>query len=264
MLYIVIALSAEARPIVQMFKLKRVYTLPYTLFENDDVTLIISGMGIENAMMATSALLGYKPPTENDLLINIGICAAPQSFEIGEALLVHKITHQNHAYFPDILFEHPLKECDLTSVDAPVEGGVQTAVDMESYGVYKASSRFFKTHQMLFFKVVSDHFEPQNVTKESASELIAHNLPQLKYILRSAKFVAKKEELFNDDEKKLIEEISQYLTKSQSDAFYDACCYYRLHHKQPLYASGIKLPDEKLLKQQRSEYLERLIKTLTL
>ena len=270
MLYIVAALSAEARPIVEEYRLKRVHSLPFTLFENEEIKLIISGMGILNAMMATSALLGHCPPNENDLLVNIGICAAPKNFEIGEALLIHKINYKEHSYFPDILFEHQLKESDILSVDEPVENDLQTPVDMESYGVYKAASRFFRTHQILFFKIVSDHFEPQCVTKELAQELISKNMPDLEQVLSSARYVIKKGEIFTADEKELIQEISEQLTKAQSDRFVDACYYYKFHRGQPLYPkgtlheSGIKLPDEKLSKLQRSEYLEQLIKTLTL
>lgn len=270
MLYIVAALSAEARPIVEKYRLKRVHSLPFTLFENEDTKLIITGMGIFNAMMATSALLGHCPPKEDDLLVNIGLCAAPKSFEIGDALLIHKIEYKEHSYFPDILFEHQLNESGILSVDQPVESDLQTPVDMESYGVYKAASRFFRTHQVLFFKVVSDHFEPQCVTKELAQELISKNMPKLEQVISSARYVSKKDEIFTTDEKRLIKEISEQLTKAQSDRFVDACHYYKFHRRQPLYPkgtlheSGIKLPDEKLSKLKRSEYLERVITTLTL
>ena len=261
MLYITVALSAEARPLIEHFQLTRTYTLPYTIFENEEVKLIVTGIGIENAMMATSALLGQFPPSKTDILINIGICAAPQSFEIGEAFLVHKISYKDNFSFPDILFEHVLKESDILCVDEPVDEILNNPVDMESYGVYKAASRFFSTHQILFLKVVSDHFEPQSVTKELAIELISKNLKNLDTILHAAAYIANKTPLFTQDEKKHINLISDYLTKAQSDAFYDACCYYKLHHKKPLH---VETPDsKKLSKKERSEYLESLIKTLT-
>ena len=119
MLYITVALSAEARPLIDHFQLTRTYTLPYTTFENEEVKLIVTGIGIENAMMATSALLGQFPPSKTDILVNIGICAAPQSFEIGEVFLVHKISYKNNFLFPDILFEHVLKESDILCVNEP-------------------------------------------------------------------------------------------------------------------------------------------------
>ncbi len=112
MIYLIIAHNAEAEPIIQRYKLKRIYLFAYTVFVNNDIKLIICKMGVDNALMATSALLGYFLPTKYDLLINIGLCAASQT-AIGEVLLIHKITYQNHSYFPDILFEHSLIESNL-------------------------------------------------------------------------------------------------------------------------------------------------------
>ncbi len=262
MLYIIVALSAEARGLIDHFKLVRTYTLPYTMFESEQIKLIVTGIGFDNAMMATSALLGHCSPSKTDMLLNLGICAAPKNFEIGEAFLAHKICYKDGFYFPDILFEHSLKESDILSVDEPASEILNLPVDMESYGVYKAASRFFSTHQMLFFKVVSDHFEPERVTKELAIELIFKNLNNLNAVLSSAEYVIKKDPLFTQEEKERINSISNYLTKAQSDAFYDACCYYKLHHKKPLHLS---VPEkEKLSKKERSDYLESLIKTLTL
>ncbi len=268
MLYITVALSAEARPLIDTFKLTRTYALPYTLFENSDIKLLVTGVGLQNAIMATSAFLGHFSPNEDDLLLNIGICAAPQSFEIGEAFLVHKLTckvpyeSKNQVYYPDILFEHPLKESDLLSVDESMDIAQELPVDMEAYGVYKAASRFLNTHQLLFFKVVSDHFEPLHVSKESATSLIQNSMNALQNILHSAKYVTKKDSLFSQEEQESIDAIANYFTKSQASAFYDACCYYKLHHKKPL---DLKTPSqEKLSKKERSIQFESLVKTLTL
>ena len=274
MLYITVALSAEARGLIDAFKLTRTYTLPYTMFENEQVKLVVTGVGEENAMLATSAFLGHFVPKKNDVFINVGICAAPKEFAIGEALLAHKLICsvsqrlKTLSYFPDILFEHPLAECELLCVDTPASSPLKMPADMESYGVYKAASRFLDTHQILIFKVVSDHFEPLHISKELATQLIVKNLQNLQNIIHSAEFVINKKPLFTSEEERLIHTVSELLTKSQSDAFYDACCYYKLHHQKALHAKcplGIELPSsEKLSKKERSEYLEQLIKTLTL
>ena len=268
MLYITTALSAEARPLIEHYKLTRIYSLPYTMFENEEIKLVITGMGMENAMMATSAFLGYFHPKKDDIFLNIGICAAPKEFSISEAVLAHQLTcktpQKEHSYYPDILFEHNLRESELLCVETPVQKPLYAPTDMESYGIYKAACRFFDTHEMLFFKVVSDHFEPLHVNKELATELIQNHLPSLESIIHSAKYVSKAKPLFEKEEDHLIEAISTSLTKSQSDAFYDACCYFKLHYQTDLQKSGITIPQTKLTKQGRSEYYEQLIKTLTL
>jgi hypothetical protein len=261
MLYITVALSAEARPLIEYFELTRTYVLPYTLFENESLKLIVTGMGIDNAMMATSALLGHFPPKQGDLLINVGICAAPKEFAIAQALLAHKLTYKEHSCYPDILFEHTLHECELLCVDEPVHTPLKDPADMESYAVYKAASRFLDTQSILFFKVVSDHFEPLHVNKTDVEKLISSNLPQLLNIIHSAQYVNAQEELFDADEKELMDAIAQHLTKSQSHAFYDACAYHKLHKKTALH---VNIPDKKLSKHERNSYFEQLIKTLTL
>ena len=260
MIYFVTALSAEAKPIIDKYDLKRIYTLPYTLFEGESAKLIVTGIGLENAMMAVSAFLGHCPPKQGDLLVNVGICASPKEFAIGEVLLANKLTNKEHSYYPDVLFEHPLLETQLQSADAPADVHQDLATDMESYGVYKAASRFFDTHEMLFIKVVSDHFEPQSVTKEQAVLLIENALAKIEETLNNALQANKKNELFSAEEEALIKEIGEHLTKAQSDAFYDACCYFKLHYKEPLH---VKAPIEKLSKQQRSGFFKDLIAALT-
>lgn len=262
MLYFVIAHSMEAQPIIRHFKLQRVYKFGYTMFEAENIKLIICGAGIDNAMMATSVLLGYCIPTSSDMLINIGICAS--SYDIGTLLLIHKIVHNRHSYFPDILFKHSLKECTLETVGKPQDVAVsERAVDMEAYGVYKAASRFFKTHQMIFLKVVSDNFKPERVTQNEAKTLISSNLTEIQTIINLAANLLKKDDIFLTQELKLIEFASLRLTKSQNNALLDACRYYKLHYKKPLPSMKIKQLATITTKQQRSQYLNELIKTLT-
>lgn len=260
MLYFVIAHSAEAQPIIQFYKLKRVYKFSYTMFESDSVKLIISNIGIENGMMATSVLLGYCIPTQNDLLINIGICAS--HYDIGTTLLIHKITHNNNSYFPDILFDHNLQENSLKTVDEPATEISSEAVDMESYGIYKAASRFLKAHQMIFLKIVSDNFQPESVTKNETKALISSSLDNLQDIISKALSIFDQDDIFSPKEIKFLNLVTKKLTKSQSNALLDACKYYKLHYKKQLPESKIQQINTITTKQQRSVYLNDLIKTL--
>jgi len=250
MLYFIIAHSAEAQPVIQYFKMQRVYKFSYTMFEADNVRLIICNTGIDNAMMATSVLLAHYVPISNDLLINIGVCGAPG--EIGTMLLAHKITHNHHSYFPDILFKHDLQEISLKTVDIPSSSRSDDAVDMEAYGIYKAASRFFKAHQMLFFKIISDNFQPESVTKEATKRLVSSKVAIMQNTINHALSVFKKEDI-----------IAKKLTKTQNGALLDACRYYKLHYKKPLPQIDIQPFMTKTTKQQRSTYLNELIQTLT-
>ena len=157
MIYLITALDAEARAIIEHYRLKRVFPLPYTLYEGENTLLLVTGRGKTNALMAVSALLGWRRPSSEDTLINVGICGAPNSFSIGEPLLVHQITDGERRYYPDILYSHSLRETSLICVDTPQAFPCEAPVDMESAGIFCAASKFFKLHQMAFLKIVSDH-----------------------------------------------------------------------------------------------------------
>ncbi len=261
MLYFIIAHSAEAQPVIQHFKMQRVYKFSYTMFEADNVRLIICNTGIDNAMMATSVLLAHYIPTSNDLLINIGICGAPG--EIGTMLLVHKITHNHHSCFPDILFKHDLQEISLKTVDTPCVSRSDNAVDMEAYGIYKAASRFFKAHQMVFLKIISDNFQPESITKEATKRLISSKIAIIQNTINQALSIFNKDDILSSQEIESIKNIAKKLTKAQNDALLDACRYYKLHYKKPLPQIDIQPFIAKTTKQQRSAYLNELIQTLT-
>ena len=261
MLYFIIAHSAEAQPVIQHFKMQRVYKFSYTMFEADNVRLIICNTGIDNAMMATSVLLAHYVPTNNDLLINIGVCGALG--EIGAMLLVHKITHNHHSYFPDILFKHDLQEISLKTVDTPCVSRSDNAVDMEAYGIYKAASRFFKAHQMVFLKIISDNFQPESITKEATKRLISSKIAIIQNTINQALSIFNKDDILSSQGIESIKNIAKKLTKAQNDALLDACRYYKLHYKKPLPQIDIQPFIAKTTKQQRSAYLNELIQTLT-
>lgn len=260
MIYLITALDAEARVLVDHYRLKRDTSLPYTLYRNDEIVLLVSGMGKSNAMMAVSALLGWRIPTSDDCIVNVGICGAPAAYSIGEALLIHQIIEGDRHYYPDILYTHSLHESSLLCVDTPQSDACSCPVDMESSAVFQSASRFFKLHQMAFIKIVSDHCKPENVTKEGVIELIRSNLAVINEVLAVLKNVQKTEVLFSDIECSEIEDLKSSFTKSQGDMLEDALCYFRLKHRDkplPLIASVLNS------KRERSQQLDTLIATLT-
>ncbi len=258
--YIVTALDAEARPLIEAQRLKRHYTLPYPLYRNDETLLIVTGMGKNNTLMAVSALLGWRIPQEGDCLVNIGICGAPCGYTIGEALLIHQIIEGEKAFYPDILYPHPLREASIVCVEGPQSEAHDFPVDMESSAVFQAASRFFKLHQMAFIKIVSDHFSPQSLTKEGVMELIGSNFERIDAVLRPLSRVQGTQSLFNAQERETIDTLKSRFTKSQGDRLEDAFLYRRLKNPSLPLPILSEIPDSK---RERSRLLEELIATLT-
>lgn len=260
MIYIITALDAEARALVDYYHLKRDTSLPYTLYTNGQMVLLVSGMGKTNALMAVSALLGWRIPEYTDILINIGICGAPEVYRIGEALLIHQIRDGDRRYYPDILYTHPLRECSLSCVDEAQSAVHDSPVDMESSAIFQASSRFFKLHQMAFIKIVSDHFAPETVTKEGVIKFVRSNITHLDEVCTALEKVQYTEALFSEREQKELELLKACFTKSQASALDDALIYFRLRYPQSALPSYSDIPDSK---RERSRLLEELIAKLT-
>lgn len=261
MIYLITALDAEARPLIDHYRLKRVYDLPYTVYRGESLLLLVTQPGRGNAMMAVSALLGYALPSQNDILINVGVCAAPQEYPLGEALIIHQIFDQTRRYYPDILYPHGVRESSLICVDAPQSAPSEHPVDMESAGVFAAASRFFPLHRVAFLKIVSDHFEPERVSKEGVIEAVKHHVETLVTVINGLRSVAAKAPLFTPHEREEIERLKRFFTKSQGDALEDALAYFRL--KSPDLELNLDVSSLPESKRERSQLHERLIAALT-
>ena len=133
MIYIIVALKAEAQAFID----KKI-----------DAKVIISGIGTENMYKSTMNVV--QQMNEDDKLLNVGICGASKEYKIGQLI-------------------DAFKE-ELTCVDKAVsEANKYNIVDMESSGFIKAS---LHVEHRYMYKIVSDHFEPQTVTKDGAKKLI--------------------------------------------------------------------------------------------
>jgi len=170
MKYIVVALKPEAQAIVEKFKLKKSKLDGYTLFTNDEIKLIISGMGIENARLATQTLINHFDICDEDVYINIGICGASHSYAIGEFIECGGVVYDGLEYHFDE--QKPFICC----VREAVSDKDEELVDMESYGFYDAVVHNPAIKEFHIYKVVSDHFEPKKVTKERTKKLMADAL----------------------------------------------------------------------------------------
>ncbi len=167
MLYIVTALKPEAQAFVDYHKnLKKEKLDNFTIFKNKRLILIISHIGVANARIATQTLIDHFDITDDDIYLNIGICGASQNYAIGTLLTIGSITYK------DINYQLNMQKNNITCLDTEAENSKCSIVDMESYGFYDAVIHNPAIKKFYIFKVVSDHFEPKNVTKEKTKALI--------------------------------------------------------------------------------------------
>ncbi|KPU27105.1 hypothetical protein TR13x_06855 [Caloranaerobacter sp. TR13] len=245
MLYFICAFYNEAKPIINFYKLKRVNENKFfQVFENDDIKLIISGIGKINSAVALAHIVSKYGISDEDIIINIGICGS-KSREIGEAVLVNKIhdIETGRDYYPDILIKHQFEEGTLETFSKPVvDFDIKDICDMEGSGFFKASSKFFSPHQIQLIKIVSDHLDGARLTGEFVEKLVEKNIITIDDYINKMKNSFVKKDLLNDWDKNMIDKISLVLnlTESQKIQFNKAYIGYKIREsKSPKFVENI-------------------------
>ncbi|HOA31897.1 MAG TPA: hypothetical protein PKM70_08225 [Clostridia bacterium] len=95
MIYIHTALSVEASPIIEGFKLKKdMDTKEFQVFGNEDVILIVSGVGKVKCAMGIAYLFGKYGVCEKDILLNVGYCGSSNlDVPLGTLKLANKVRY---------------------------------------------------------------------------------------------------------------------------------------------------------------------------
>ena len=164
---IIMATMLEAKPFVLGMSLRQTQKIPFRLFQNDGILLIISGIGKANAAVATAYVcLKFKPAC----ICNLGAAGATHSgYHLGETFHIQKIVETDRpdldtgkpcVHQPDLLagFNTAIlatsdravldpKERKLISINADL-------IDMEGASVVQACRTFKKNCYL--FKFISD------------------------------------------------------------------------------------------------------------
>ena len=118
MIYIFMALYAEAKPLIKKLDLKKINSrFKFTQYESPEICLTITGVGSIAASTAVGAVCASRDIGEMDILVNIGSCAGSASSLHG-IYLIHKITDSvtGRTYYPDMLYRHMFKEAEIVTI----------------------------------------------------------------------------------------------------------------------------------------------------
>ena len=170
MLCLVVALAAEARPLLAPHRLRGVSGHPYRICAGEQTHLIVSGIGKVAAAAATAylrALIGDAPAA----WLNIGI-AGHGSQAVGTALLAHKVVDiaSGKPFYPTFTAPPPCRTTLLHTVDRVQPAAGDAACDMEASGFCEAAQRFATSERVHCLKVVSDN--PQSSYQELNAEKV--------------------------------------------------------------------------------------------
>ena len=171
MLYIITALKPEAQAFIDKYKLIKVEYKGFYLHVGENIKVVISGVGINNSEAASNMIINTLNPSSDDIFLNIGICGANTKYKIGELIEISSIVYKDSTYTLNQGHEYT-----INCVDNEMSTDEYNIVDMESFGFYKATKEI-KNRYM--YKIVSDHFEPQNVTKEKTKSLIFNVIEEI-------------------------------------------------------------------------------------
>ena len=241
MVFIATALYIEAKPLIEYFDLKKdVENRYFQVFRNEEITLVVTGVGKINSSIAVSHVATKYLCDSESFIINLGVCGSKDIDEkIGNIYLINKIvdneTQKN--YIPDILVNYPFEESDIETFNYIVKDkGLMTArlCDMETSGFYQAASKFFETHRIYILKIVSDSTDFEGVSKDKIYELIKNKLKEIEEFIKILKNSFKTGEIFSFYEKEIINFLSQKLklTASQRQIFYKACLHYKIRKNE--------------------------------
>lgn len=178
MLCLVVALVAEARPLLASHRLQGVSGHPYRICAGEQTHLIVSGIGKVAAAAATAylrALIGDAPAA----WLNIGI-AGHGNQAVGTALLAHKVVDaaSGKPFYPSFTAPPPCRTTLLHTVDLAQPAVGDAAYDMEASGFCETAQHVATSERVHCLKVVSDNPQSpyQTLNAEKVEALIEAQL----------------------------------------------------------------------------------------
>ena len=179
MVYIIVALLAEAKSIIKKYKLSKREDNFFLIFENNQICLIISGIGKINSSIATTYIISKIK--ESDLkIINLGMCTSKNiNSPIGEFIYISKLIDKstNNSYHL-----HHKNGSSLTCVDQALNSSSTIKsefADMESIGFYLSAKKFINIENIYIIKVVSDILDDRVLKNDFINSIFEKNIDKI-------------------------------------------------------------------------------------
>jgi nucleoside phosphorylase len=157
---LVVALPAEAKPLISHFRLKRQQPDgEFPIYSAGDMALVLSGVGKHAAAMATEYLFQHRKGSAQTLWLNIGI-AGHASRPIGEAIMVKRVVdgETNKEWVLSFGFAPACEIEDLVTLEQPkFDYQHPEAVDMEAAGMIGALAHLAPEAKAYCLKIISDN-----------------------------------------------------------------------------------------------------------
>ena len=189
MIRLVIALTAEARPIIEYFNLKKHLSQRlFPIYRNRDIALVVSGVGRMAAAAATAYLHSETGEYRDCGWLNIGV-AGHAKWHCGLGVLANRIIDSStlRCWHLNQLLGIPIELAPLITVDSPeTEYSEEGMYDMEAAGFCFVASRCTALGLVQCYTVISDnHFTSNStVTPYRVRQLISDRMVEIDNLMR--------------------------------------------------------------------------------
>jgi nucleoside phosphorylase len=156
---LVVALPAEAKPVIAKFGLRRRPDRGFPLYQGKRLSLVLSGPGKAAAAAATRWLWAQTGYPGQAVWLNLGI-AGHRDRPLGQAVLAARILDVDSGDQWDLPRRSgiPVERETLITLDRPGNAYPKTgALEMEAAGFYAMARRFSPPERIHCLKVISDN-----------------------------------------------------------------------------------------------------------
>jgi adenosylhomocysteine nucleosidase len=203
MLRFVVALHAEARPLVERFGLAPMGEAPFPLYRGEEAWLIVSGQGKAAAAAATAYLHLAAGGEPGRAWLNVGL-GGHGLRPLGEGVVAHKISDaaSGVSWYPQLVLDSPSPTVPLLTVERVEEEYEPPWVyESEAAGFFPIACRFSLAELVHCYKVVSDNPDAtlaRRVTGVDVEVLIGRNLGKIETFARGLAGLARELEAIRD------------------------------------------------------------------
>jgi len=199
----VVALQAEARPLVERFGLEPLAeSHPFHVYRGERGWAIVAGLGKAAAAAATAYLHLLSGGETGQVWLNLGIGGHGQR-AVGDAFIGHKIQDaaSGLSWYPPLVVDLPCPTAPfLTAERREEEYALPWVHEMEASGFYPTACRFSTSELVQCFRVISDNPEATLERSPSASfveRLIRENLDRIESFAEALLSLAREAALFS-------------------------------------------------------------------
>ena len=188
MIYVVVALSAEARPLCAHFQLDQAEKFDtLSIFRRTDLALIVSGVGKDLAAAAVDNLARAVPDDGPSVWLNVGV-AGHRQHDIGTAVLASQVTNEDTG---EVFSLSPPKDLHLQVGDIKTVTHVETKFETEALYEMEAAAFCERARKLTsgdllqVLKIVSDNRRTGTVcvSAHQVQGLVESNLPTLDLLI---------------------------------------------------------------------------------